>query len=123
MVKLTRHGREFLDDEKSLTDKPQGQIVTQNFNINGANSNVQVGDGNTQNIQNIQVGVNEEYLPQLIEALREDGHGELATEVEQATGKHGIRALGGYLGKILDKVVLAGAGSATAAAIPLIFPA
>lgn len=52
-----------------------------------------------------------------------DGHGELATEVEQATGKHGIRALGGYLGKILDKVVLAGAGSATAAAIPLIFPA
>lgn len=125
-VKLTNKGRSFLDDGNSLTDEPKEPFVNQNNYFNGNNSNVQVGNGNTQNVQsvqNIQVGVNEEYLPQLIEALREDGHGELATEVEQATGKHGIRALGGYLGKILDKVVLAGAGSATAAAIPLIFPA
>lgn len=78
---------------------------------------MQVGDNNTQNV-NVEIDLGK--LDELIEALRADGEVQLANEVEAETRANGKRAIGAFLGRIVEAALKSGVSSATATLLPQI---
>lgn len=116
-VGLTVQGRDHLEREKSLSDDDTfAQANTYNFN---AQTNFQQGN---HNVQNVQVGVSDEKVQAIIDALRADNEVELAediqTEVVQAKQPGKII---GFMGKLITAAATAGSSSVTTQALTQLF--
>lgn len=111
LLSITFEGKEFLN-----YGEPE-PMPTQQFNFN-APTNFQHGD---HNVQHIQIGFTLDQVNQLVDALREDGHAELAEQIDQEVVKtNDPGRLMPFLGSIITAIAGGGAGGVAEALIPIL---